>query len=128
MGLVFKCSPEPDNVGLYDCPVTVSLRDSVYLVSDDAVDQADATSLATMPVIGMVRLKPTATSCVVQYAGELDGFSGLIAGSTYYQDLVSGDITDTPPSSPGEVLQRLGFAKSSGTLVVQVDRDIIVIS
>jgi hypothetical protein len=106
----------------YSCPVSVAVNDAVYItIVDDTVDRANATSFATAPIVGFVISKPTATTCMVAYAGEVPGFVGLLAGEQYYLDIVNGAITLVVPSSPGNIVQRVGTARNSTTLVVGLD-------
>jgi len=110
--------------GTYNCPTTVSVNDAVYLTSADNVDKANANTKE--PVIGLVCAKPTTTSATIQYYGELTGYSSLSTGSTYYLATSDGGITNIPPSSVGSVVQRLGFARNTTTLVIMIDRELVV--
>ena len=112
---------------LYTCPLTVAVRDAVYLSGPGAVDRADADSPATFPCIGFVSSKPTPSTCTVLIAGKLSGFTGLNPGATYYIATIPGQITDTPPVDPGDVVQKIGWARDSSDLVVQVDRDYTIL-
>lgn len=105
----------------FTCPSGVAVRDVVYLTGSLAVDQADASAEATVPVIGFVKTKPTATTCTLQYYGELDGFVGLTPGAKYYLSLTPGGITTTAPSGSTEVVQQVGIALSSTILLVKAD-------
>lgn len=115
------------NEGLYTCPVGLAVNDIVYLSSADNCDAADADDALKQPVIGFVKDKPTATSATVKYGFELGGFVGLTAGSTYFLSTAPGQITLTPPSVAGAIVQRIGFAKNSTTLVIMVDRDFVIL-
>lgn len=114
---------------LYACPAAVAVNDAVYLTGADAVDQAEANSVATMPVIGLVAFKPTPITCIIRYHDEQAGFAGLTPGATYYvSDSVPGGISTTAPvGPPGYVIQRVGFARNATTLVVFIDRDFDVL-
>jgi len=115
-----------DSGAVYACPITVLVNDVVYLSAADAVDRADATSIATMPAIGFVASKPTPTTCTLRYYGELGGFA-LIPDETYFVDTVPGAIVIEAfaPSAPGNIDQKVGFSRNATTLVVQVDRDFV---
>lgn len=111
---------------VYNCPTTVSVGDAVYGTGPDSVDRAQANSISTVPAIGFVLAKPTTTTASVQYFGEVAGFSGLSTGSTYYlSDTVAGGITTTAPSTTGFIVQKVGFAKDSTTLVAVVNREFV---
>ena len=114
--------------GTYTCPVGVAVRDVVYLSAADNCDLADADDSLKQPVIGIVNNKIDPTTCDVQYNGEIGGFVGLTAGVTYFLSTTPGQITVTPPSGPpGAIVQRVGFAKNTTTLVILVDRDIVIL-
>lgn len=114
--------------GNYNCPITVIINDVVYLSSSDTVDKADADDGSKQPVIGFVVSKPTTTTAIVRYYGELAGFGGLITGSTYYLSITPGLITATAPTIPPVIVQRVGFAKSATTLMIMIDRDFTVLT
>ena len=114
------------NTEIYSCLPTVNALDVVYLSAADTVDQANAAAPTGNPLIGMVSGKINPIIAEVMQDGEIDGFNGLITGSTYYLDIVPGKITNIPPSTLGTVIQRVGFAKNPTTLILMIDRDYIV--
>jgi len=108
-------------VGTYQCSTDVNVLDAVYLFNTDTVAQAEANSLDTVPVIGLVISKPTPTSAVVQYSGEIATFSGLIVDRSYYlSDTLPGGIVENAPVNTGSIVQYLGFAKDSNTFVIML--------
>jgi len=116
------------NKGTYQCDVSVNLHDVVYLkASDGYVYSADADDISKQPVIGIVSLKPTATTAEVTYSGEVSGFSGLSPSSTYYLSITPGQISTSTPITTGSIIQHIGFAKSSTVLVVMIDRDFVML-
>lgn len=119
--------PATANIGIYGCLATLLVLDVVYVSGNDTVGKADADGAGTQPVIGFVLEKMTLTTAKVQYSGELEGFSDLVAGTTYYLSTTPGQITATAPSAPGAIVQRVGFAKNPTTLVVMVDRDYTIL-
>lgn len=80
-----------------------------------------------LPAIGFVQNKPDATHAIVQYQGELGGFAGLVPGCTYWASSTPGEMTNVVPAVPGDIQQRLGFAKTATVFMAQLDRDIIVL-
>ena len=114
--------------GTYTCPAGVAVLDAVYLSGAGAVDLADADDVSKQPLIGIVDSKPGATTAIVTYYGEVSGFVGLTPGDTYYLSITPGQITNVAPVNPGEIVQRIGFAKSATVLVVMVDRDWTVLT
>ena len=105
---------------LWVCPVGVAVRDVVYEVSANNCDKANATTIATMPVIGVVISKPTATSCVIARSGEVVGFGVLTADVPYFAGLIAGTITASAPSGTGRVVQPIGYARNADVLVVEL--------
>lgn len=113
---------------LFNCPAGVSVGDAVYVHSSGEARQAQADTVTTTPVIGLVTSKPTTTSCFVVSTGKLlTGLSGLTPGASYYlSDVVAGGLTNTAPATVGFVVQKVGVAKSATELFIQVDIPIVV--
>lgn len=112
----------------YNCPSGVAVRDIVYISGSNAVDKANATSLATMSAIGIVVSKPTSTTAEVLISpAEVGGFAGLTPGAAYYVDTaVSGGLTLTPPNVVGQVNQRVGRARNATTMLVQLGEPTVI--
>lgn len=103
----------------------VVLHDLVYASAADTASQADATSAATAPAIGMV-IELVGVGGVTQKDGEVTGFVGLTPTATYYLAAgVPGGITAVAPSTPGQIVQKIGFAKNATTLMLMIDRDFV---
>ena len=103
------------------------MGDVVYLSGSNTVAKANATSLAKMPAVGIVKTKPTAVTCTVQDDGEFTTAGGLTVGVNYFvSTTVDGAYTTVVPSANGSVLQILGFARNSTSLELQVSRSVIV--
>jgi hypothetical protein len=100
----------------------VAVLDAVYLKGADLYAKADATAEATMPVAGFIVSKPSATTALLRYAGDLGGFT-LVADTEYYAAKVAGQITATPPAVAGNVVQGVGRAKNATTLTIAVQDD-----
>lgn len=73
-------------------------------------------------VIGFCReVIPDGVAGYVQTDGVLGGFVGLVTGSEYYlSPTVAGDLTTTPPTTPGQYLARIGSAISSTELEITI--------
>lgn len=113
------------------CSALVNLSDAVAITAAATVDQAENDNAARRPAVGLVVSKPTATSCIVRYSGELPGFVGLTIGATYYLAATLGAITPTPPSrltDPGAIRQVVGVALSTTILIVDIERDVLQLS
>lgn len=111
--------------GLYGCTVVELVLDAVYASGADAVRRADCASMASMPVVGFVISKPTGTTAWVLSEGDLDGFVGLTPGAFYYA-AATGGISAVAPVVPGQIHQKLGWAKNTTTLHVEIEDPITV--
>jgi len=111
--------------GAWSCTVTEQVGDAVFDNVANSVRQADASSTVTMPVVGLIINKPTATTCVIARSGEVTVTGPLVVGQEYYASTTPGQITTTVPSTTGQVAQYVGYAKNTNTLVVQL-RDPVV--
>lgn len=106
----------------------IAVGDAVYQKGDGSVDKSNATSTATMPVLGIVMAidSPAPGQCMVQTSGDMFGFSGLTAGRIYLaskdpgQIIWEGDIFNPfyPLGQFGNVTQQVGIAGSSSLLSV----------
>jgi hypothetical protein len=109
--------------GLCSCSSGLTVGTVVYFSGASTVDAANAIDLTASPAIGLVYYKPTPTTCIVMYAGEFTGLSGITPDATYFLDDSAGLYSTTPPSAPGEVVQRLGVGKNTTTLVLDINRE-----
>lgn len=114
------------SVGIYSCDSSVNVNDVVYLSDIATVAPAQATS-SSYSAIGMVVSKSSATSANVKYFGEVTGLTGLSAGITYFLSETAGEITTTPPSDIGSIIQNIGIAKSSTILLLLINQNYVVL-
>lgn len=93
---------------------------NVYTVSGAArVRKADATT-AGKEAVGYVLSSVTSGNAATVYFEQLNnGVTGLTPGSVYYLSTTAGGVTATPPSSSGNVIQRIGRATAAGVLTFQ---------
>lgn len=103
--------------GEYTCASGVAVGDAVFVSTTDTVALADANDTGKVPAIGVVVYKKTsgATKCKVAFIGEVDCYSGLTAGATYYLSNTAGGKTATAPTPNA---QPIGIAKNETTLVL----------
>ncbi|MBD3261221.1 MAG: hypothetical protein GF334_05980 [Candidatus Altiarchaeales archaeon] len=120
-----KVSRHVRESGPYTCDTGVSVLEFVYFSASGTVDEADSTDTAKIPAIGVVVNKPTTTSCLIAHEGEIEGFAGLTAGSSYYLTSTGG-LSSTAPSTPGEVVQRVGIATSATTLFLTPNQEVFI--
>lgn len=133
----FLSAPTGSQVTTLVRPFTagVGVRDAVFQKSDGTVDRAVASAIGTGIPIGIVEAinTPTTGECVVRFAGDLGGFTGLVAGSIYLlstalggiveeTDTGNGDYPDTSGGS-GHVMIEVGIAASATVLYVGTNRD-----
>jgi hypothetical protein len=109
----------------FNCPAAAVIGDFIYLEGADTVGLACSNSAATMPCIGVIRGKTSATVCTVQFLGEFAGLADLLPDTTYYiSPNAPGKIPAFPPTAaPGgtAVLQRIGSARNATTLILSID-------
>jgi len=98
----------------------------VYLTSADTVDLASASGTTPhVPAIGVIRSLQTHTSAVVATSGEVGGYVGLTPGAVYYlSPSTAGELVTPAPLVSGQRVQRIGFARNSTTLVVDMDLEV----
>lgn len=109
-----------DNAG------AITIREVVYVKSNGNVDLADASSLSTsdgaLGLVASTSIGSAAAGNITIVQGTIvDGFTGLTPGSVQYISTTPGALTETPPSSVGEVQRRVGRALS--TTEVELDSD-----
>lgn len=101
------------------CDPSVIVGDAVRMSSGVAV-KSQANNENNANFIGIVESKSSPVSANIRILGiSLPIFSGLTENADYYlSDSVAGQLTTTPPSSPGSVVFRVGQAFSSSELIV----------
>ena len=107
---------------LVTCEAAVQVLDIVYLKATDLYARANATDIATMPVEGFVVFKPTTTSAWGRPSGSVPGLT-LVPDTAYFAAESDGQITATPPTAAGHVLQSVGRAENATTLLVQISTE-----
>lgn len=113
-----------------NCLVGDAVGSAVYVLAETAgtpeVRTCAATALATMPSVGVLIDKPTATTCTVQRSGILTT-SGLVAGTRYWvgdAGLLTATIP-TPGIGEARILQSVGIAISSTKLLLDPQTQIL---
>lgn len=103
-------------------PGTVALYDVVFEVGANVCAKANASSIVAMPVIGVVVSIPSPARCVVARSGEVinPGWA-LIPDQAYFAGLIAGTLTASPPGASTQVVQKVGYAKNSTTLMVEIE-------
>jgi hypothetical protein len=134
-GTVYQITPPSggsstsvDSVTVFTCPVGAAVGDAVALSAADTVILADADNASARPAIGIVASKPTPTTCVLRYAGELGGFTGLTPGATYYLSTTPGAIQTPTPTGAGVLSQVIGDARNTTTLVIDIERNALLLA
>jgi hypothetical protein len=108
-----------------DCPSTVAVDDLVYVTGPEVsdvvqVDTVDVSDSATMPAIGIVTEKFTATTCHVVTMGEVTPALSLTPGKRYFVSS-TGTLTlsvPSPPSGNRQMVQVVGYAIATNRLIV----------
>lgn len=96
------------------CTIDTNLDDAVYLSDTGTIDKATSST----DYLGLVVLKPTATTCVVQFDGEFDFSSSVLTpltpGATYYVSDTPGQLSTVPAYN--EII--VGLALDNKTLIL----------
>jgi len=124
--LEFAVTPTITLDHLYNTIAGTNIRDTVYLSGSDEVQAGDATGIATMPIVGFVVSKPTATTCRVRSEGELGGFAGLVPLDFLYADTIPGALNSVNPSAADTVIQKVARAKNATTILIMIDHTTVV--
>lgn len=92
---------------------TLAAGDLVHMRSDGEIEKANATTSAK-PASGFVKVGITAAAAGPLYGeGIIGGFVGLTIGGDVWLDTTAGIATQTPPSSSGNIVQKVGVAWSA---------------
>jgi len=103
----------------YNAPSGATVGQLATIITSDTVGLA--TSNGVFPAIGFIASMPSTSQAILQYDGEINGFTGLIAGETYFLGPTPGGVTSTPTLSPGFIVQQVGIAKDSATMIIKID-------
>jgi len=110
-----------DTQGTYDCSAAVQVEDMVYVTSSNLVDRATAAVLNNRPPVGVCVSKPSATTCIVRYTGEIPMTGPLVPGARYFVGKTAGVITNNDASFvENETACSVGIAKTATTLVLLI--------
>lgn len=108
---------------VYTLPMASTVGQIVYQTAvADVVAITDATNAAKMPAFAFIAQKLTATTGYLQYAGELGGLTGIVAGAQYWADPASPGnyITPRPADSPGNVQQQVAIGIDATTIDITI--------
>jgi hypothetical protein len=117
-------TPPGDNVKIsVACEVTVSVGDAVRMDNLTAV-KAIATSFLGSNVVGIVTSKPSSEVCDITICGPVNGALGSLDTSKQYflSDSTPGELVNTPPTTSGSYVIRIGNAINSTTLAIHLER------
>jgi len=112
--------------------VGVNLLDPVYQRADGLAERADATSVTTGKVLGIVTSidSPCVGDVTITYLGDISGFVGYSPGDLLILGTAPGSViaeSDTGninyPNAPGNVIHEIGTFGPSNTLFVNTTRD-----
>lgn len=106
-----------------DCDASVFVGAVIRMNGSTAVN-AIANSEPNSQVIGICTSKPTGTTCNILTCGFTGSiFAGLSTGSVYYlSDVTLGQITQTPPTTSGSYVIKIGKTQSGTNMIFQYER------
>ena len=109
-----------------DCLASDAVTDFVYITGDTVggfyqVTKVDPYVPATMPAVGYIAEKSTATRCFVQTLGVIEVAGGLTPGGRYWIGADSRLDAAFPPRLSGQIVvaQVVGVALSSTDLLLR---------
>jgi len=107
------------------CDSGVAVGDAVYMDSGtSSLKKAKADAIATTPCLGFVVAKPSSTTAVLRTTGRIDGMTDvssnpLVLGIPYYlSPATAGKITATKPVVNNQIIQLVGHATDSDSLII----------
>lgn len=108
-----------------DCLATDAVGDCVYCTDDPVggiyqVTKCDPYVLATLPSVGIIRAKTSATRCEVQYSGEMAGVYGSLDRTRPLFIGFDGGLTQTLPAPNGGPVWTQIMGKPLGQTIVLV--------
>lgn len=112
------------NSFLVPCSGTLVYGDVVYLNGSGQMEAARADDISTARAIGVAgEVDSAGFSCNVISFGPVSAYTGLSPGAKYFlSPTVAAGITSTIPTTPGHVVQFIGFAIDSNTLFVDTSK------
>ncbi|TXH10051.1 MAG: hypothetical protein E6R04_06365 [Spirochaetes bacterium] len=91
----------------------------IGVLTSTGVVLANASSLATtqgLLLMATATIPGSSTGLFLLQGLQTTGFTGLDAASTYYVSEIAGEISRTPPYTPGSVIRAIGSASSSTSI------------
>jgi len=118
---------DADNDLLLTRDPSVNLLDTVYVGAANTVYQAIAQSPSPKAAIGFV-VQIAGANARVRTDRIITGFSGLTPAAPVFLGLTAGGITQTAPTSPGQMVQELGVALTTTDILIRVDTDATILT
>jgi len=112
-----------------ECAETIDRFDLVRL-DGDKLRKANASSEATMPALGLAMDAGDAGDLVdVMERGLVTNPAWTLApaGARVYASITPGEITTTPPSGSGNIVQRVGRVMASNQIYLDVSEEYVVV-
>lgn len=126
-GTVAAASALVSALGEFTVPAGVAVLDVVYSTGGFTADQADSGSGVTIPAMGVVVAKPTATTATVAYSGVVSGFAGFTPGAEQFVGALGATVeAGSLPTVPGSVIQKIGTALDSTTLLLDPELPVVL--
>jgi hypothetical protein len=96
---------------------TVALGDMCYLAAAGTISTSLATAIGTIAQGYATEAGTAGTPATIVFGGENTNVAGLTPGVEYYLDATTpGAITPTPPATPTNIIQPVGFAVTATRL------------
>lgn len=103
---------------------TLAAGDFIHIRSDGQIEKADATAVGKEADGFVLQGITAASSGVVNFDGINTSVSGMTVGAMQFLDTTAGGITETAPSGSGNVVIKLGVAKTATELIFKPKQSI----
>jgi hypothetical protein len=99
--------------------------DMVYFGAGGTVLKADATAIGKAARGYVTSAVSNGANATVFFDDSNPSLSALVPGTTYYLSATAGQVTATPPTTAGQIVQEIGFASSATNLRVNIQVPVI---
>lgn len=97
---------------------------ALYVATDGNLEEADASSISTMPCAALALETGTGTLQVLRQGYIRNDAWSWTPGGIIYVSITTGALTQTPPSGSGEIVQNVGIAEASNIIYFSPSFDI----
>jgi hypothetical protein len=110
------------------CDIGLIVGQFVYIDGTGEFNAGLADDISTSDVVGViVDVDSAGSPCIVKATGGLPAYFSLTPGAIYYlSETVPGGLQTTVPTTPGNVIKRVGTAINETTLMIDLTQRLII--